>query len=1398
MTHEPEGGGHSAVSDQPARRQVSLGAMLMAVVLVAVLATATVFHLSWQRAFHQSVLDLTQRLSNRITSEIAYELGLLLGGASSQVKLLHKLFTEDVVDLADARAREVLLLSTLQTAPSFSWVTLGFPDGHFVGAQRQSPDRFRVVDRRWNPESRLARSTDRFFQRDGDALTFTHTTTSEVRYFAPDRAWYREAVRAGHRVWTDVYIYASSQKPGIDVAMPLEKKGQLAGVAAIGIELDQISRYLGNIEVGKTGISFVVNRRSELIAYPDASEVVVTDNVGEKFKLGLLANARAPLLQVAARATEQWDLTRVRALGNRIELVDGVEYLVTLAPSIHGDWLIGTVIPTRELVAEVALIQNRLLVFVSIAVLLLSGLVLAWIRAFLVRPLAATTTLITRIGQGGEWQGKVAASSPILEIDQLILAMQRMGQDLWAMRSMAHEQAETRLNQERSFTQLNRAMREADNIAALCHVGLHFLIRAMDVQVGAIYLTEEDDRLRLQASHALPRDHLPEQLEVRDEWLGLVIQEKQLRVLTDVPPGSFVIHTGTLDIVPTTLIALPLLQNEQAHGVLALGSVQPLTEAQLNFAQRVAGAITIAITGIRSLMRNRALLNETLQQKEALALSQQELNNTIDQLRQTSEYKSQFLANMSHEIRTPINAVIGMSYLALRTRLTDTQHDYVSKIQSSAHALLGLINDILDFSKIEAGEMSMEMVPFDLDEVMDNLANMVCVKAEEKGLNLLFSRPGEVPVRLLGDPLRLGQILINLTNNAVKFTERGHIVVGVERLGGQAERVELHFSIEDSGIGLTKEQQGKLFNPFSQADASTTRKYGGTGLGLSICKRLAEMMGGTIGVESEPGQGSRFYFTAWLGVQPATGEESVRLDDDLRGMKVLVVDDNARARQIFGDMVASFGCRCQLADSGSSALAVLDGALNDPQAEPCQLAIITWKMAKMSGLEVARRIKEDPRLSHPPRIILVTPYNRQEVIPPSERFLLDGFLPKPVNPSQLLATILTVFGKRKPAGRKNRKQDPIQDTDALQDILGAKVLLADDNKINQQVAAALLEGHGLVVTVVDNGREVVEAFGRETFDIILMDIQMPEMDGFQATRAIRQHPAGGTVPIIALTAHAMVGDREKSLKAGMSDHITKPIDPDKLFKTLVRWIPPGRRSAPVPDDHPVTARPQEAGPDTLPGIDLATGLRQVGGNRDLFDRLLREFYQDYRDCAATIRTALAQGGREDVLRLIHTLKGIAGSLGAHDLHHLSRDLESAIKAEREEEYAGLQDRFEQAVTHVFQGIAALSAPEVTVAPSPAATGGTPSGAVADPVPVPVVAGAVLQPLFQELLPLLHAGHSLSGEKWSVLMGHLEQTAHAATCQRIQQLIEDYDFAEAAGALAGLALLLEIPMAGEEP
>ncbi len=715
----------------------------------------------------------------------------------------------------------------------------------------------------------------------------------------------------------------------------------------------------------------------------------------------------------------------------------------------------------------------------------------------------------------------------------------------------------------------------------------------------------------------------------------------------------------------------------------------------------LAGGNLGARAAFKGLHGEMGLLAKTFDEMaDALEARARELTSAKLAADTANKAKSEFLANMSHEIRTPMNAVIGMAYLALKTKLSPKQHAYVKKIYAAAGALLGIINDILDFSKIEAGRLDMEKTEFKLDDILDNIAALISHKADEKGLEVLFGVDGNVPQSLVGDPLRLGQVLTNLLNNAVKFTERGEVIVSCTLDAVMGDKVRLKFMIKDTGIGMTPEQQGKLFTAFTQADGSITRRFGGTGLGLTITKRLLEMMNGSISVVSEHGRGSTFTFTAEFGIpEGAEVEETRRLGDSAR---ILVVDDNEPARRMLQSVLNGMMFKADSAESATEAFAMLWQA---DAEDPYRIVLMDWRMPGMDGIEATHRLLSELNLSHMPRVYITTAMGRSEVLQQAEKAGAAGVLYKPVNKSTLFDTLTEALqgASRSPkAERRIRPREQIS-------LAGTRILLVEDNPVNRQVAAELLQDAGAEVATAVNGRIALEMIRQSDrtppFDLVLMDLQMPEMDGYEAASILRADKAYDSMPIVAMTAHAMVEERNKCLSVGMNDHISKPIEVDKFFLTLARWLQPAEGA---PRSAPAAPKRAEVAPSlrNLPGFDTEKALGRLGGNERLYAKLLRQFVEYYGDTSEKFYAALDAGDREGARRIAHTLKGLAGSIGADKLAGEAAYLESSFAGENPAEvqrlaaacFAGLAS-VQQALREHFAGEDAAAARKEAPAPA---------------------------------------------------------------------------------------------------
>jgi signal transduction histidine kinase/DNA-binding response OmpR family regulator/HAMP domain-containing protein len=612
--------------------------------------------------------------------------------------------------------------------------------------------------------------------------------------------------------------------------------------------------------------------------------------------------------------------------------------------------------------------------------------------------------------------------------------------------------------------------------------------------------------------------------------IGEAAEQRQRIVVRDVPTSELPVASGLLAGRPGTVVVAPAVATGTTAcvGVVELGTFGEITAAHERLFDALLPRLALNVEILERRLAARALLEETQRQAAELMTQRQELERA-------NRFKSDFLASMSHEIRTPLNAITGLTHLTMLTELDARQRDYLDKVRLAADSLLGLVNDILDYSKIEAGKFDLEQAPFELAQVLDRLAAILSTKAHEKHLELLFDVAPDVPQRLVGDALRLGQVLINLANNAVKFTPEGEIVLRVRADAPQDGRVRFTFSVRDTGIGMTDEVRARLFQSFEQGDRSMTRRYGGTGLGLAISKRLVELMGGTIGVESAPGHGSTFTFDATFALDASASPASPQIVPDLRDKLVLIADDSAASRQYLDESLRAFGLRTNTAADGREAVSLARDIRPD-------VVLLDWRMPTLDGIDAAREIAAAN--GHTPRLVLMTAFGKDDATKAAEGVPLDAVLTKPLSPSTLLDTLLRIFAV------DAQRQTSERPAAATGDLRGLRVLVVEDNPVNQLVTTELLKHQGVEVMVAETGTQAVSLASAQQFDAVLMDVQMPEMDGIEATRRIRA--SGSKVPIIAATASAIASEVAEYEAAGMDAYVLKPFDVAHLLRTVAR------------------------------------------------------------------------------------------------------------------------------------------------------------------------------------------------------------------------------------------------------
>ena len=745
-------------------------------------------------------------------------------------------------------------------------------------------------------------------------------------------------------------------------------------------------------------------------------------------------------------------------------------------------------------------------------------------------------------------------------------------------------------------------------------------------------------------------------------------------------------------LLPTNFITVNGMQIGSAMEMLLLSLALAARVHSIRQAKEQAQAQSLAAQKelVDALQSSERVLEQRVYQRtqelsqanERLVEQEDALRHAMQVAQNASKMKSEFLANMSHEIRTPMNAIIGLAYLALKTTLTAKQRDYLSKIHRAGESLLIVINDILDFTKIEAGKLEIEHIEFSLDDVLANVATVTGQRAQDKQLEYLFQVPPDVPRTLIGDPLRLGQVLTNLTNNAIKFTEKGDILLSCQVLDATNGTVKLEFTLRDTGIGMTEEQMAGLFQPFMQADGSTTRKYGGTGLGLAICRRLVSMMGGEIAVESTPGQGSTFRFTARFDKPVLARSTPLPVLSSLVGLRALVADDNEAACDILAEALRGMGIVVDTVRDGSEALLAVVEA--DARA-PFDLVFCDWRMPNLDGVAVIAALQR-ASLAHLPRFILVTAFNREDARQQSAALQIDGFLSKPINHSALVDTLLPLIEHPREPQAAQPIADDIPETGQW---AGYRLLLAEDNEINQQIAVELLGSAGFTIDVVENGEAAVAALARHPADhyhMVLMDVQMPIMDGHEATRQIRTDKRLDHVPIIAMTAHALVEERERCLRSGMQDSIIKPVDPAVMFSVIDRWLNPLPDLSEAGVESDATSAPAIPPDDAIriDGFDTEGAIARMGGNIAFYHRMLAKLPHAVNDSADKISAALAANDRLTAERVAHSACGVAANIGATELADAARGIVNGLR--ENEDVSALLTRYSTILGRAMQAI----------------------------------------------------------------------------------------------------------------
>ncbi|MFY7864886.1 response regulator [Roseateles sp.] len=1298
---------------------------ILGLLFVAVAAFGLLFYFLQARPL---LISLAATDAERAATQVETHINEATGSLSKLAAIAGGWGRSGLLDIDKPLAFNQLLRQLLLQHPLVDTVHLATPQGEELSLHQKEGNRGWL-----NRQVRPDQQPRSLWLSHNSELTQTQTRSDDSGYQVEEQPWFKAAMAAQDEqqvVWTAPYLNAFSGETVVSAAMRWSKPNGQIQILAFDLSLQDFSDFTSQLSIRDSGRAAVLLPDGRVIGVPKHPS---TDSPAAVKSMVLKPIHQTPfqVLQAAHRNWQQGGQQDIGLLRFAVAAEnDRVWFARVQKTSLHGsfEYLVLTVAPESDFVSLGGEFLAQALLMLAALSLVGYGLARR-LATKLSRSMAALAKESQRIGRM-DLKEPVRIDARFAEMQRLVEAQETMRQRLL--------QSTTELAEANHSLEAKVAQRTAQ--LAANEARLLAILQDSPIGVGII---GKDGQVHF-CNRQLAR------------LLGLEAAQVKQHSFAD-----FWCEPGARDVFLQTL-----------------SSGQDVLDQEVQFQGLDGRKVWVLLNALNLEFQNQPchiswFYDSTERHAAMLALKQ-----AHDLAEEAVKMKADFLANMSHEIRTPMNAIIGMSHLAMKTGLNPRQHDYVSKIQQAGRHLLGIINDILDFSKIEAGKLSLEEVDFELDKVLDNLSNLVGEKAPGKGLELLFDVAKDVPAMLRGDPLRLGQVLVNFANNAIKFTDEGEVSVMARLEEDLGDRLRLRFTVKDTGIGLSEAQQAQLFQAFQQADSSTTRKYGGTGLGLAICKQIAELMGGQTGVISQLGKGSSFWFTAEFKKSSAS-PPSYTPQPDLRNRRVLVVDDNAHARSVLHDLLESMTFRVAQAASGPEALEEIDKARQ--AGDRFELVLLDWQMPGMDGIETARRIQAGPA-EGAPRLVMVTAYGREEVIAQARETGIEDVLIKPVSASLLFDTAIQLLSD--PQGKPGGASAPAPSSllEQLETRRGARILVVEDNELNQQVIRDLLTDAGLVVEVAEHGAAALDYLDTHApYALVLMDMQMPVMDGLTATRLLRERPALASLPVLAMTANAMAADRERCLQAGMNDHLSKPIEPEALWAALLQWIAPQTQAQPMQSAAAAAPAPAPSSAPALPeiaGLDMATGLRRVLGKPERYLASLQRYVTNQASAASQILQALQDADWATAERLAHTSKGLAGNIGADAVQAQAAALEHALAQQApESQWQPLLADFEAGLASLLaalrQGLPAE--PEAAPAAPPDASDGT-----------------VALPTLRRLGQLLAEDDAEAGS----LFAEHKPALQAALAQRFQPLeaaILSFDFEVALSVLkahaeqAGLAL-----------